>query len=77
MKAILNGINGIIEFFNMIKELIVNLVSNVLELIKLLTTIPTNLGILIGTLPPWLMAVATTTLGVAIIYMLLGRETGK
>ena len=61
----------------MLGDVVKYAITSLLELIKLLTSIPTNLGILTGTLPPWLMAVATTTIGVSIVYMLLGRETGK
>lgn len=77
LQKILDAFNSIYEFFMMLGEAIRNMITSTLELIKLLTSIPTNLGILTGTLPPWLMAVATTTIGVSIVYVLLGRSTGK
>ena len=77
LQKILDAFNSIYEFFMMLGEAIRNMITSTLELIRLLTSIPTNLGLLVGTLPPWLMAVATTTIGVSVVYVLLGRSTGK
>lgn len=77
MQAIINGFNSLMESLGMFGQFLKTTVGSLLELINLLTTIPTNLGILIGGLPPWLMAVATTTLGVSVLYMVIGRSTGK
>ena len=77
LQKILDAFNSIYEFFMMLGEAIRNMITSTLELIRLLTSIPTNLGLLVGTLPPWLMAIATTTIGVSVVYVLLGRSTGK
>lgn len=75
MQAIIDGFHAIIEGFQLIGEFIKNSVMTLMELIKLLTTIPTNLGLLTSGLPPWLMAVATTCIGISVVYMIVGRNT--
>lgn len=77
MQAIKDGFLGIWNMLVTIKDFIVNSVKALFELVKLLTTITTNVKTFIETLPPWLIAVASTTLGICILYLLVGRETGK
>ncbi|MBQ2350053.1 MAG: hypothetical protein II393_02135 [Cytophagales bacterium] len=84
MKGIFKGIQTIVSQFqtmiNGIKmaiEFLFNLVKSLFELIKLLITTVGNATALIATLPPWLIAFATATIGVAVLYMILGRQTGK
>ena len=77
MQAIKDGFLGIWNVLVMIKDFLVNSIKALFELIKLLTTITSNINALIQTLPPWLIAVASTTLGVCILYLIVGRETGK
>lgn len=70
IATLLNGVKLAIEF-------LINLVKSMFELVKLLITTVGNTTVLIGTLPSWLIAFATATIGVAVLYMILGRETGK
>ena len=54
-----------------------NLVKSIGQLIQLLITTLGNVTNLTLTLPSWLIAFATATIGVAVLYMVLGRQTGK
>lgn len=84
MSGIFNGlqnlISGIQTLINGVKigiEFVINIVKSTYQLVLLLINIVGNTTILIATLPAWIRAVATATLGVAVIYLMLGRETGK
>lgn len=77
MSAIKDGLLGIWNVLVMIKDFIVNIITSGLEMIKLLSGTTATVKSLIQTLPPWLLAVATATLGISILYLIVGRETGK
>lgn len=84
MAGIVNGIqnlwNGILTIVNAIKMFIqfgINLIKSLIQLIELLATTVSNTFTLITTLPPWLIAVATATLSIAVLYIVVGRESGK
>lgn len=72
-----SGILTIIDGIKMGIEFIINLVVSMFELVKLVFTTWQNTNTLIATLPPWLIAFATCSLGVAVLYLIVGRETGK
>lgn len=77
LKAVYAGLLTIIEGIKMGIEFLINLVTSTLELLKLLATTVINTNTLIITLPEWLIAVATCTLGISVLYLILGRESGK
>jgi hypothetical protein len=77
MQAIKDGFLGIWNMLVMFKDFLVNSIKALFELVKLLTTLASNINNMIQTLPPWLIAVASTTLGICLLYLLVGRETGK
>lgn len=77
LQNLWSGILTIIEGIKMGIEFLINLVVSMFELIKLLITTMGNTTTLIATLPPWLIAFATCSLGVAVLYLIVGRETGK
>lgn len=84
MTGIINGIQEMIGFFaslwdfiKMIVGLVINLVKSLISLVEMLITTVANTTTLIATLPPWLIAFATATLTVAVLYIILGRENGK
>lgn len=84
MKGIYEGLqnlwNGIISIVNgviLAIQFLINLVKSLFEMIKLIGTTLTNTLTLILTLPPWLIAFATASIGVAVLYIIVGRETGK
>lgn len=84
MSGIFNGIQSLVSsiqtLINGIKlgiQFLINLVKSIFELIKLLTTTIGNITTLTFTLPSWLIAVATATIGISVLYIILGRNTGK
>ena len=70
IQSVFNGIWIGIKF-------LINLVKSIGQLIQLLITTLGNVTNLTLTLPSWLIAFATATIGVAVLYMVLGRQTGK
>lgn len=84
MKGIFNGIqiliggittivNGIILAINFI----INIIKSMVDLIRLLATTLTNVTSIAVTLPSWLIAFVTASVGIAILYMIIGRSPGK
>ena len=69
-KTIVNGIVLGIKF-------IINLVKTLVDLIILLATTLANATNIAITLPSWLIAFVTASIGIAILYMLIGRSPGK
>lgn len=84
MKGIFNGIQSLISsietVINAVKigvQFLINLVKSMFQLVQLIITTVTNVMTLTATLPQWLIAFATCTLGVAVLYIIIGRDTGK
>ena len=80
IQGIQNLFSGILTIINGIKiaiEFLLSIVESMFEMLKLIFTTTTNTTLLIGTLPEWLVAIATATLGVSILYIVVGRDTGK
>lgn len=77
LQKIVNVIQTIVQGIKMGIEFLVNLCKMTTELLKLIITTIGNMTTLIATLPPWITAIATATLGISVIYVILGRETGK
>lgn len=70
LQSILNGFKTGILFIS-------GLAKSMLELVRLMSTTLLNTNTLIGTLPSYLVAFATLTIGVTILYIIIGRNTGK
>lgn len=77
IQQAINSIQTIIEGIKLGIQFLINLVKSLFELIQLLTTTIGNITTLTLTLPSWLIAVATATIGVSVLYIILGRDTGK
>lgn len=84
MTGLFKGIQNMISTIQSVVDgivigikFLINLVKSIGQLIQLLITTLANTTNIILTLPSWLIAFATATLGVAILYMVLGRQTGK
>lgn len=77
LQNLWSGIQTIVNGIIMAIQFLINLVKSLFEMIKLIGTTLTNTTTLILTLPPWLIAFATATIGVAVLYIIIGRETGK
>lgn len=77
IQQLIGGIQTLIEGVKIGIQFLINLVKSIFELIKLLTTTIGNITTLTFTLPSWLIAVATATIGISVLYIILGRDTGK
>lgn len=77
IQALINAIQTIIDGIQMAFAFLINIVKSLFMLIELLINIVINTTTLIATLPPWLIAFATATLSVSVLYIILGRDTGK
>lgn len=77
IQNLISGIETIIEGLKLGIEFMINLVLSMIEMLKLIFTTSQNTSILITTLPTWLIAIATASLGVSILYLIVGRDTGK
>lgn len=84
MKGIINGIQGIIDIFISIWDAIklcitflINLVKGLFQMLTILKTTITNSMNFTLTLPSWLIAFASATIAVSILYIIVGRESGK
>lgn len=77
MQNIYNGILSIVNGIELAIQFLVNLVKSLFQLMELLGQTIVNTTTLIATLPSWLIAIATATLGVSVLYIIIGRETGK
>ena len=77
IKELIANFKAIITAFQMVINFIVTVVKSLGQLVRLLVKIVTNVDILLGTLPVWLVAFGTVTVGASILYLIIGRETGK
>lgn len=77
IQSMISTIQSIVDGIVIGIKFLINLVRSIGQLIQLLITTLANTSNIILTLPSWLIAFATATLGVAILYMVLGRQTGK
>ena len=77
IQNLINIIQTIVDGILMAIQFLINLVKSMIEMIKLLATTILNLTTLEGTLPIWLVGFVTATIGVSVLYLLIGRETGK
>ena len=77
IQTLISNIKSIIYAIKIGITFILNLIESLFKLIQLLITTIANTTTLIATLPSWLIAFATCTLAIAVLYVILGRESGK
>lgn len=77
IQTLINGIETIVNGIVLGIKFIVNLVKSLVDLIRLLATTLANATNIAITLPSWLLAFVTASIGIAILYMLIGRTGGK
>lgn len=77
IQKLIGGIETIVNGFIMGINFLVNVVKSLVDLIRLLATTLTNVFQLTATLPSWLIAFATASVSIAVLYMILGRNAGK
>lgn len=69
IDSISSMLQGVWDFFG-------GIINNVVMLGKYIGLAATTSYNLIATLPTWLQAIATATILIAILYMILGRQAG-
>lgn len=77
MKAIVNGINFIVDLFKTIFriiEFIFNLIGMIITYISKIVSLEFQV---ISTLPTWILAPAIITLAFSVIFIILGRVGGR
>ena len=73
-------INGITSFVNIIKSLfsmIMNFFKTFILVFEYLANIVGLAFTVIFTFPPWVKSFATITIGICVVYFLIGRNSGK
>lgn len=77
IQTLINGITTIVNGILLGIKFIINLIKSMIDLIRLLTTTLANATNIAITLPSWLIAFVTASIGIAILYMIIGRNPGK
>ena len=77
IQTLINGITTIVNGIMLGIKFIVNLVKSLFDLIRLLKTTLANVTNIAVTLPSSLIAFVTASVGIAILYMIIGRNAGK
>lgn len=77
IQTLINGITTIVNGIVLGIKFIVNTIKSLFDLIRLLTTTLANATNIAITLPSWLIAFVTASIGIAILYMIIGRNAGK
>ena len=77
IQTIINNFQTIIQGIKLAIQFLINMVNSLISLLELIGTTIANTTMIIATLPPWLLAYATCGIGVAVLYLMVGRNTGK
>lgn len=77
MKGIINSFKWIIKFFKIIFGIITHIFQAIGYAFNYILSIVALVSRIILTLPSWLLGFATITLSIAIVYFIIGRESGK
>lgn len=77
IQAVVNAIKNLIQFIKTILSFIANIFRSLILAFNMLLQMIPKVMQLIATLPDWLIAFATITIGVTIAYFIIGRTAGK
>ena len=77
MSGIFNGIQAIIDSILGPIRFILSIIQWTNKMLSIVVGVVTNVVSLIATLPNWLITYASIGIAVMVIYLLLGRSTGK
>ena len=77
MSGIFNGIQAIIDSILGPIRFILSIIQWTNKMLSIVVGVVTNVVSLIATLPSWLITYASIGIAVMVIYLLLGRSTGK
>lgn len=77
LEEILDAFRNIIEFFQMLFQFIASVFKSIGVALNIILQMSVKIMVWIGTLPSWLIAFATITFVISMIYFIVGREAGK
>lgn len=84
MKGIVSGIQNLFSIFisiwdtiKLVINFLINIIKGLFQMLEILKTTITNSMNFTLTLPSWLIAFASATIAVTILYTIIGRDTGK
>ena len=76
MKYIIDFIDWIISTVETLWGFVTSLIDNTLKLFEYLGVVANIAKNAIATMPPWLQTFAFITVFIAVLYMILGRDSG-
>lgn len=76
IQTVISNFRSIIIYIQTIWGFLVNLIKSIGDLIQLCINMFSVISGIILTLPSWLIAFATLTISVCILFLVLGREHG-
>lgn len=77
IQNLISGIKTIVNAIILAFEFLWNMIKSIKDLFVLIGTTLGNVLTIIATLPSWLIAFATASIGIAVLYLVVGRDTGK
>lgn len=77
MEFITNFIDWIVNIVTSVYDFLVNIIDNTILMVKYIGVASTMAFNLITSLPVWLQAFGTITITISIVYLIVGRSSGK
>lgn len=77
IQQLINGIKTIMDGALIGVKFIINLIKSLIDLIRLLATTLGNATTIAMTIPSWLRAFILASIGISVLYVIIGRNTGK
>ena len=77
LQGVINAINNVIEFLKTIIKFINSIFKSIGVALNIILQMSVKIVVWIATLPSWLIAFATITFIISMIYFIIGRTTGK
>lgn len=77
LQELISNFRSIIDFIKTAWTFFIHVIQSIGEFIGLLMNIFSIVYSIIATLPPWLIAFASLSVGVCILYLIVGREHGN
>lgn len=76
LQELISNFRSIISFIQTIWGFVVNIIKSLGDLFSLLINMLSVISGIILTLPSWLIAFATLTIGICILFLVVGRDHG-
>lgn len=77
MKGIVNGIKNLIAFVKLFVRLLGLILHNTVRVLAYIGSVIPKIFTFILTLPPYIQIFAQLTIGIAVAFLLLGRNSGR